>query len=104
MPYNQKHVWRVIVLNPTDNSVIQSSTHPTINDIYKTYSNINLSTWRNICMGRSKVYSKFIKVTKVLKIDLDSDNNSENTVQEVETKENTDNTVQEVESVGYLEL
>ena len=104
MPYNQKHVWRVTVLNPTDNSVIQSSTHPTINDIYKTYGNINLSTWRNICMGRSKVYSKFIKVTKVLKTDLESNDNLENTDQEVETKANTENTDQEVKSAGYLEL
>ena len=65
MPYNQKHIWRVVVLNPTNNSVIQTSTHFTINDIHKTYNNISLSTWRNICMGRSKIYSKFIKVWNI---------------------------------------
>ena len=73
MPYNQKHVWCVVVLNPTDNSVIQTSTHFTINDIHNTYQNISLSTWRNICMGRSKIYSKFIKVTKVLKKNIETE-------------------------------
>tara|TARA_Y100000004_G_C8602907_1_gene281332 strand:- start:85 stop:357 length:273 start_codon:yes stop_codon:yes gene_type:complete len=65
--YNQKHLWEVEVLNPVNNNVISKSVHSTINDIANTYKNINLNTWRNICMGRSKVYNNFIKVNKVQK-------------------------------------
>ena len=65
MPYRQKHLWKVEVLNPVNNTVIQSSNHRTINEIANKYNSINLATWRNICMGRSKVYNKFIKVSKI---------------------------------------
>ena len=66
--YNQKHLWEVEVLNPINNNVISKSVHSTINDIAENYKNINLNTWRNICMGRSKVYNNFIKVNKVNKV------------------------------------
>lgn len=97
MPYNQKHIWRVVVLNPTNNSVIQTSTHFTINDIHKTYNNISLSTWRNICMGRSKIYSKFIKVTKVLKKDMETNgDNGKELLKNIEEIVQTDETLKEV--------
>ena len=70
MPYTQKHFWKVEVLNPVDNTIIQTSNHPTINDIFNNYNTINLATWRNIAMGRSKIYNKFIKVYKVPKTEL----------------------------------
>ena len=62
--YNQKHIWNVEVLNPVSNDVLSSKDFNTINDIAEEYSNINLNTWRNICMGRSKIYNNFIKVEK----------------------------------------
>ena len=65
--YNQKHIWNVEVLNPINNEVLSSKTFNTINDISNEYSNINLNTWRNICMGRSKVYNQFIKIKKIFK-------------------------------------
>ena len=62
--YKLKHIWNVSVLNPITNEEIMKSKHNTIDDIANTYKQINLNTWRNVCMGRSKVYNKFIKVTK----------------------------------------
>ena len=62
--YNLKHNWIVSVLNPISGKEIENSIHSTIDDIAKHYKQINLNTWRNICMGRSKIYSKFIKVNK----------------------------------------
>lgn len=65
MVYNQSHLWNIQVLNPVSNEIIEQSNHTTIDDIYKKYPNIPLNTWRNICMGRSKIYEKFIKVKKI---------------------------------------
>ena len=62
--YNLKHSWVVSVLNPITADEIMKSSHSTIDEIAKHYPQINLNTWRNICMGRSKIYSKFIKVIK----------------------------------------
>ncbi len=62
--YKLKHIWNVSVLNPITAEEIMKSTHNTIDDIADKYKQINLNTWRNICMGRSKVYNKFIKVSK----------------------------------------
>ena len=65
--YNLKHSWVVSVLNPITADEIMKSSHSTIDEIAKHYPQINLNTWRNICMGRSKVYNNFIKVNKVQK-------------------------------------
>ena len=81
MPYTQSHYWKIEVYNPVNNEIIQSSNHSTINEIFEKYPKINLSTWRNIAMGRSKVYNKFIKVIKLPK----TPNNIEN-VADVETQ------------------
>jgi|TARA_R110002072_G_scaffold88517_1_gene198934 hypothetical protein len=62
--YNLKHKWIVEFLNPITEYTINKTFHSTIDDIAENYKQINLNTWRNICMGRSKVYDKFIKVSK----------------------------------------
>ena len=67
MPYKQSHYWKLEVYNPVTNQIIDVSNHSTINDIYEKHPKINLATWRNIAMGRSKVYNKFIKVRKLPK-------------------------------------
>ena len=62
--YNLKHKWIVEFINPITEYTLNKTYHSTIDDIAEQYKQINLNTWRNICMGRSKVYDKFIKVSK----------------------------------------
>jgi hypothetical protein len=71
--YKLKHIWNVSVLNPITNEEILKSSHNTIDEIADKYTQINLNTWRNICMGRSKVYNKFIKVSKEEKKEYDNE-------------------------------
>ena len=67
MVYTQKFIWNLEVINPVSNEVILSTTHNTIDEIYESYPKIPLNTWRNICVGRSKIYNNFISIRKELK-------------------------------------
>lgn len=77
--YKTSHFWKISILNPVSNEVIEENLFNTINEVFNKYSNIKLNTWRNICMGRSKVYKNFIKVEKVNKNELiqEQENNDE---------------------------
>lgn len=76
--YQTSHFWKIGILNPVSNQIIEENLFNTISEIHNKYNNINLNTWRNICMGRSKIYKKFINVEKIPKIQNNIDN-SENT-------------------------
>lgn len=56
--------WQVEVVNPMTNQVVNSATYNSIEDIHKEHSYLPISTWRNVCMGRSKVYTPFLRVSK----------------------------------------
>lgn len=56
--------WQVEVVNPMTNQVVNSATYNSIEHIQKEHSYLPISTWRNVCMGRSKVYSPFLRVSK----------------------------------------
>lgn len=56
--------WELIVKNPISNEVLSTEKYRTLKDIAEKYSNISLTTLRNIGMGRSKVYKKFIELNK----------------------------------------
>lgn len=56
--------WSVSILNPTNNDILENKEFKNIEEIAKKYDYLPLSTWRNICLGRSKVYNKFICVNK----------------------------------------
>ena len=66
--YKTAHFWKIAILNPVSNEIIEENLFNTINEINEKYKDINLNTWRNICMGRSKIYKKFIIVSKIPKI------------------------------------
>ena len=57
--------WEVEILNPINQELIEKNTFKSIEDISNKYKNITLSTWRNIALGRGKVYKKFINVKKI---------------------------------------
>ena len=58
--------WSVSILNPSTNDILETNEFNNIEEISSRYDYLPLSTWRNICLGRSKVYSKFICVNKQL--------------------------------------
>ena len=58
--------WSVKILNPVNkNHILETQKFKTIEEIFKKYPNLPLSTWRNICIGRSKIYKNFINVDKL---------------------------------------
>lgn len=58
--------WSVKILNPVNkNHILETNTFRTIEEIFNKYPNLPLSTWRNICIGRSKIYKNFINVDKM---------------------------------------
>lgn len=57
--------WKVKVLHPTENSILEEKNFESVEDISKYHKRIPLITWKNICAGRSKIYEKFIVCEKV---------------------------------------
>lgn len=58
--------WKVSVFNPATNELLgEPKTFRNIEDIATEYNVLSLPTWRNISIGRSNIYNKFIKVEKV---------------------------------------
>ena len=56
--------WKIDFFHPANNVIIETKQFKNITDIATYYKNIPLSTWKNISMGRCKIYKKFIKITK----------------------------------------
>tara|TARA_R110002072_G_scaffold232476_1_gene389939 strand:- start:403 stop:672 length:270 start_codon:yes stop_codon:yes gene_type:complete len=66
--------WKIQILNPVSEQVIEENNFKNINEIAEKYPKIPISTWRNIALGRSKIYSKFIVCEK---LDMKCDGNSD---------------------------
>tara|TARA_B110000285_G_C14732658_1_gene427153 strand:+ start:289 stop:537 length:249 start_codon:yes stop_codon:yes gene_type:complete len=56
--------WEIVIKNPANDNIIERKQFECIADIHKQYSKIPEATWRNIAVGRSKVYKNFIEVEK----------------------------------------
>ena len=57
-------LWKLHILNPATNEVITNETFNSLREISEKYKNIPFNTWRNISIGRSKVYEKFLYLKK----------------------------------------
>tara|TARA_E500000305_G_scaffold67369_1_gene53588 strand:+ start:78 stop:326 length:249 start_codon:yes stop_codon:yes gene_type:complete len=57
--------WKITILNPVNEEILECNTFENITEISKKYKKIPLSTWRNIALGRSKIYKKFVICEKV---------------------------------------
>ena len=57
--------WKITILHPVSEDIIEENLFNNINEIGEHYKRIPISTWRNIALGRSKIYSKFILCEKV---------------------------------------
>tara|TARA_R110000822_G_scaffold266896_1_gene390601 strand:- start:395 stop:640 length:246 start_codon:yes stop_codon:yes gene_type:complete len=56
--------WEITIKNPANDNVIERREFECISDIHKQYKKIPETTWRNIALGRSKVYKNFIGMEK----------------------------------------
>jgi len=57
--------WKVEIHNPITKDKLEEEIFSNINDIALTYNFLSLQKWRNICLGRSRVYSTFLNVEKL---------------------------------------
>ena len=76
-------MWKVSFLNSLNGETLNEKTFRTIEEIHKEYQHIPLSTWRNISIGRSKIYDKFLKLEKS---NLKEKVKEEKIIQEIEKK------------------
>lgn len=57
--------WKVLINNPLNNERLSEEVFENINQIASKYDFLSLQKWRNICLGRSKVYKTFVNVEKL---------------------------------------
>ena len=62
--------WIVNIKNPITNEIIKAGKYCSLQDIHKDNEFLNYDTWRNIAVGRSKVYDPFIIIEKDMERDL----------------------------------
>lgn len=60
-----KNNWQLEILNPISGEVSEVLYYPTISKIADNVKMFNYDTWRNIALGRSKAYTKFVRLTKL---------------------------------------
>ena len=63
----KKTYWLISIKNPVNDDIIEQKEFDTIADVAKNYGKIPEKTWRNISVGRSKIYGKFITCEKKTK-------------------------------------
>ncbi len=63
----KKIYWRVSIKHPLKDDILEINNFNSIEEISKQYPKFNNNTWRNICLGRSKCYNKFLSVEKLIK-------------------------------------
>ena len=57
--------WKVEIHNPITKDKLEEEIFSNINDIALAYNFLSLQKWRNICLGRSRVYNTFLNVEKI---------------------------------------
>tara|TARA_R110002153_G_scaffold212442_1_gene365086 strand:+ start:16327 stop:16566 length:240 start_codon:yes stop_codon:yes gene_type:complete len=65
----KNYQWRLKIKNPTNLEIMNEEIFNNIKDIHNKYTHLPLSTWRNIGMGRSKVYSTIYDLNKIKRIE-----------------------------------
>lgn len=58
-------MWQLTVFSPIDGEEMLVQTFKSINEIHKKFPKINYDTWRNLAVGRSKVYAPFFDIKKM---------------------------------------
>ena len=57
--------WKLTIKHPATLDKLEEKEYQTITEIAKAYPHISVHTWRNISVGRSKVYKNFIDLAKL---------------------------------------
>ena len=60
-----KNKWKLEVLNPITSNIEEEYYFPTLAQLAKRMTMFNYDTWRNIALGRSKTYTKFVNLEKL---------------------------------------
>lgn len=58
--------WNVKIKNPLTAEILDSKDFNKVDDITDVYPFLTKEKWRNICLGRSKVYSVVVEVNKIV--------------------------------------
>ena len=56
--------WNVKIINPMNEDELLHKLYDSIEHIHTEHTYLPLSTWKNIALGRSKVYKNFINIEK----------------------------------------
>tara|TARA_R110000822_G_C15030737_1_gene464228 strand:+ start:385 stop:600 length:216 start_codon:yes stop_codon:yes gene_type:complete len=57
--------WELTAFNPLTNDILSTTNYKSIKEIAEKHKNINEDTWRNISIGRSKIYKPFFKLEHI---------------------------------------
>lgn len=57
--------WNIKIKNPLNDEILEEKIFNKVDDITGTYPFLSKEKWRNICLGRSKVYSVMVEVSKI---------------------------------------
>ena len=60
-----KNKIKVEIMNPVNGSVDETYYFPTIKQVAERLPMFNYDTWRNIALGRSKTYQKFVRLDRL---------------------------------------
>ena len=58
-------MWQLKVFNPVDGEVMLTQDFRSLNDVAKKFPKIKYDAWRNLTIGRSKVYKPFFDIKKI---------------------------------------
>tara|TARA_R110002126_G_scaffold31387_2_gene101113 strand:- start:663 stop:839 length:177 start_codon:yes stop_codon:yes gene_type:complete len=58
-------MWQLTVFNPIDGEKMMNKNFKSLNDIHKEFPKIKYDAWRNLAIGRSKIYKPFFDVKKI---------------------------------------
>ena len=64
--------WLLTIKHPATQEVMNTENHKSIKAISEKYKHIKEDTWRNISVGRSRLYKNFITLERQKKLATDS--------------------------------
>tara|TARA_R110002073_G_scaffold320989_1_gene496858 strand:+ start:16026 stop:16226 length:201 start_codon:yes stop_codon:yes gene_type:complete len=57
-------IWELKVFNPLNDELLMDKTFTSLKEVSENFTKIPFNTWRNISIGRCKIYDKFLTLEK----------------------------------------
>ena len=54
--------WTLKVFNPLNDELLSENTYTSLKNVSESFPKIPFNTWRNISIGRCKIYDKFLSL------------------------------------------